>query len=120
MPLRYLLRAASGLMALALVSGVTTPGYGQATLPIPEPPPPARYEPQPPAVDEDTVWIPGHWRRLAGTWVWSHGHWATPPFIGARWINGDWVERYTGWVWLPGQWIDPWAAQDSAATGSLQ
>jgi hypothetical protein len=36
--------------------------------------------------------------------VWVPGHWAEPPYGGARWVPGHWRPTPHGYVWVEGHW----------------
>lgn len=71
---------------------------------------------QPPAVPSETpatvtatqAWIPGHWARQNGVFIWRPGLVAEKPSSTVRWDHGIWVRvitRHHGWRYRPGHWI---------------
>lgn len=50
------------------------------------------------------TWVTGNWRWSEGRYVWRVGHWAIPPFTGAKWVPGRWVNTRLGWYWVNGRW----------------
>ncbi len=65
------------------------------------PPPPPRYEHH--VLGRGYVWEGGHWRRVAGRWVWAPGRpVAVAP--GRHWIGGHWQMTPRGRIWIEGHW----------------
>jgi hypothetical protein len=63
------------------------------------------------------VWVPGHWIRIYGDWVWIEGYWGKRlhereyrsierrrPLAKAYWVPGHWERRYRDRVWVSGYW----------------
>lgn len=101
------------LIAALLLASAPALAAGPSA-PVRSPPPKMKYEPRPVAPDESSVWIPGDWRRIGGTWVWARGRYAEQPAPGYRWTRGAWQQRTSGWVYQPGGWTvveeaDPFA-----------
>jgi hypothetical protein len=68
------------------------------------PPPPRPVEVAPPPPRPGWVWEPGFHRWDGRHYVWVGGHYAAPPYRGARWVEGHWDRRGGGYVWVDGHW----------------
>ena len=66
-------------------------------------PPPVPVETMVVAPAPGYVWVGGEW-IWNGRWVWSAGHWAYPPHLGAIWIGGSWGHSHHGWHHMTGGW----------------
>lgn len=58
----------------------------------------------PPARAELEVWQPGHWRWDGREHVWVEGHYVARPRRGAEWIPAHYDRRPGGWVFIEGHW----------------
>jgi hypothetical protein len=67
-------------------------------------PPAAIVERPVPAPGPGYVWTPGYHRWDGRAYVWVPGAWVRPPRPHARWIPGHYVRRHGGWVFIEGHW----------------
>ncbi|HKB71947.1 MAG TPA: hypothetical protein VKH46_13955 [Thermoanaerobaculia bacterium] len=91
------------LPILALLVGCLVPPPPGVAY-VRRPPPPARVEVIERSPGPDYVWIGGHQAWVAGTYVWSPGHWERRPRARARWVPGHWRHNRSGYYWVEGHW----------------
>jgi hypothetical protein len=92
---------------LALVGGLilsTSLAAGAQVVVRIGPPPPRPVEVIPVNPHPGWVWQPGFHRWDGFRYVWVPGHWAEPPYGGARWVPGHWRPTPHGYVWVEGHW----------------
>ena len=92
---------------LALVGGLilsTSLAAGAQVVVRIGPPPPRPVEVIPVNPHPGWVWQPGFHRWDGFRSVWVPGHWAEPPYGGARWVPGHWRPTPHGYVWVEGHW----------------
>jgi hypothetical protein len=53
---------------------------------------------------EVEIWQPGHWRWDGREHVWVAGHYAERPRRGAEWVPAHYDRRAGGWVFIEGHW----------------
>ena len=58
----------------------------------------------PPERAELEVWQPGHWRWDGREHVWVAGHYVARPRRGAEWVPAHYDRRPGGWVFIEGHW----------------
>lgn len=87
----------------ALFLSASLAAGAQVVVRIGPPPPPVEVIPVVP--HPGWVWQPGFHRWDGFRYVWVPGHYARPPFFGARWIPGHWRPGPGGYVWIPGHWL---------------
>ena len=75
-----------------------------ATVLVPMAPPRPRFERRTRPERPDQVWVAGAWSWNGSQYVWSPGHWETPPRAGARWNGPAWRRQGRQWVVVPGGW----------------
>lgn len=68
------------------------------------PPPPRPVEVVPVAPHPGWVWREGYHRWDGAHYVWVPGSYAEPPYAHARWVPGHWDRRGGGYVWIDGHW----------------
>ncbi|HEX3571291.1 MAG TPA: hypothetical protein VHU44_10755 [Acidobacteriaceae bacterium] len=76
----------------------------QVVVRIGPPPPRHEVIPARPTEHLGWVWAPGFHRWDGSAYVWVAGHYAEPPRPRARWVPGHWVRRPGGWVFAEGHW----------------
>lgn len=67
-------------------------------------PPVAVVETPGPRPGPGHVWIAGYHRWEGGAYVWTPGRWEVPPRARARWVPHHWARRRGGWVFVEGHW----------------
>jgi hypothetical protein len=88
---------ATALLAALAFSGSAGIASAQWYHGPPPPPPQREYH----AFRHGYAWEGGHWRRVAGRWVWTPGRFvAIGP--GHRWIPGHWQYGPRGRYWVEG------------------
>jgi hypothetical protein len=50
------------------------------------------------------VWQPGHWRWDGREHVWVEGHYVARPRRDAEWVPAHYDRRPGGWVFIDGHW----------------
>jgi hypothetical protein len=50
------------------------------------------------------VWIGGYHRWNGTAYAWVPGRWELPPRAHVRWVPHHWVRRNGGWVFVEGHW----------------
>ena len=50
------------------------------------------------------VWTPGYYAWNGQAYVWVPGTWVIAPWPGARWIPPHWARHRGGWVFVEGHW----------------
>ncbi len=58
----------------------------------------------PPGRAEREVWQPGHWRWDGREHIWVAGHYVERPRHGAEWVPAHYDRRPGGWVFVEGHW----------------
>lgn len=86
-----------------MISTPSTVGAQTSATVVTQAPPPVPVETVVVAPAPGYVWVGGEW-IWNGRWVWSAGHWAYPPHVGAIWIGGSWGHSHHGWYHTPGCW----------------
>jgi hypothetical protein len=93
-----LLGAGGAAVASGLTVGTTPAAEAQGYPPMPPP----RFEgPPPPPRGPRYVWQPGHWRWTGNRYVWFQGRYIPRGRHYARFVPGHWGRRYGQWVWVP-------------------
>ncbi|MBV9491171.1 MAG: YXWGXW repeat-containing protein [Verrucomicrobia bacterium] len=89
---------AASILALTMSSG-------RADVYVRVAPPPAVVEPAPPPPPGVRyVWVPGYWHWNGYRWTWRKGHYTTRPRPSAAWVPAHYSRRDGGWVYVPGHW----------------
>ncbi len=84
---------------------VSSPTVGAEVIMVAPPAPRVETRTRQPGADFE--WIDGHYEAVAGTWVWTPGHWLQRPHREAVWAKGHYDQRGGGYVWVEGEWKDP-------------
>ena len=96
----HLRRLSAGALLAALAfsgsAGIASAQYWNG----PPPPPPQREHY---VFRKGYVWQGGHWRRVAGRWVWAPGR-PVAVIPGRHWVNGYWRMTPRGRIWVDGHW----------------
>jgi hypothetical protein len=93
------------LESAALTSVLAVPAFSQVGIYIGRnPPPPLRYEAQPPIPGPGYVWIDGYWGWRDGRYIWFPGRWNRPPYEGGYWVHSHWDHYPEGWRLHEGHW----------------
>jgi hypothetical protein len=72
--------------------------------PNPPPPPRAEAPPPPPGPAVVWVGGRWSWEPGARNYVWIPGKYLEPPRAHAAWVPGHWAKRAGGWVFEEGRW----------------
>jgi hypothetical protein len=67
-------------------------------------PPAPIVETRPPMPGPGYVWVPGYHNWNGSAYVWTGGHWMTPPHAHARYLAGRWHHAHRGWYYEEGRW----------------
>jgi WXXGXW repeat (2 copies) len=57
-----------------------------------------------PAPGRGYVWTPGYYRWDGRMYVWVPGAWVVAPRPGVRWVPAHWMRHHGGWVFVEGHW----------------
>lgn len=90
----------STLFGLGLLMGSA---YGDEVI-IRTRPPHAIVEHRAVRPSRDHIWIGGYHRWDGNAYVWVPGRWELPPRAHARWVPHHWARRNGGWVFVEGHW----------------
>ncbi len=90
--------------ALVAATLLAVPAFGQIGIYIGTPPPPLRYEVQPPMPGPGYVWNEGYWNNEGGRYHWMPGVWNRPPYEGANWNHPHYDHYRQGWQMHQGHW----------------
>ncbi len=88
----------------AMMLSAATPAFAQADGYITAPPPPLRYQVQPPSPGDGYAWTDGYWASQGGQYAWVPGVWVQPPYAGAYWTHPHYDHYDEGWNFNPGYW----------------
>jgi hypothetical protein len=80
-----------------------TPGSAQVFVRVAPPAPIVEPGPPPPP-GPGYVWVAGHWHWNGERWVWRHGHYVLRPRHYGAWVPPHYDRRDGGWVYVPGHW----------------
>lgn len=50
------------------------------------------------------IWTPGYHRWDGRVYAWQPGLWVMPPRPRAHWVPAHWARRPGGWVFIEGHW----------------
>lgn len=67
-------------------------------------PPRAIVERRVPSPGAGYVWTPGYHRWDGNRYAWAPGQWVQPPRARARWVPAHYARRRGGWVFVEGHW----------------
>jgi hypothetical protein len=88
------------------VSGFWAPEE-QAEVPYtPEPPEPLNNEPNLPAPNDDSTWVPGYWYYNNARFAWRPGYWA-PQYQNRVWVSPRYTWSPSGYLYCDGYWDYP-------------
>jgi len=90
------------LVAAGMMSACATRPYAYGYVEAPPPVPAYRAYGPPPG--PGYVWADGFYDRRGGSWVWSPGRWARPPYAHARWVPSRWERHGHDWRYREGRW----------------
>ncbi len=112
-----LLRPVAGALALALSTSGCFRGGGRllgamtwtaivtAAIVSSHPPPPPMVVVYPPEPRSGYSWQPGYWTVVDDEWVWIEGHWIRN-YAGYHWSPAHWIQDPDGhWRLVPGAWL---------------
>ncbi|MBV8900603.1 MAG: YXWGXW repeat-containing protein [Verrucomicrobia bacterium] len=90
-------------LAASFFALTITPGRAQVFVRVAPPAP--IVEPGPPRPPgPGYVWVAGHWHWNGYRWVWRHGHYVLRPRGRGEWVPAHYDRRPGGWVYVPGHW----------------
>ena len=92
------------MAATLLSSAPAIPAFSQVGVYIGTPPPPLRYEVDPPMPGQGFVWTDGYWNWVGTLYIWVPGRWQRPPYAGAYWSHPHYDHYDRGWVVHEGHW----------------
>ncbi len=88
-------------LGLSLSSGVLP---AQVVIRVAPPRPRYERMPPRPREHRDWVWRAGYYRWDGRAHVWVPGEYVAPPRAHAHWVPGHWDRRPGGYVWIEGRW----------------
>jgi hypothetical protein len=94
----------SWVCGLLVTTALTVPAGAQISVFIGTPPPPVRYEVQPPLPGPGYVWAEGYWAPQGHHYRWVAGHYDRPPYPGAYWSHPHYDHYPEGWRLHEGHW----------------
>ncbi|MBW0001134.1 MAG: YXWGXW repeat-containing protein [Verrucomicrobia bacterium] len=80
-----------------------TPGRAQVFVRIGPPAPIVEPGPPPPPA-RGYVWVPGYWHWNGYRYVWRRGRYMYRPRGRGGWVPAHYDRRPGGWVYVPGHW----------------
>jgi hypothetical protein len=92
-----------GLLGL-IFAGLLTGGALAAEIVVKIAPPAPIVETRGVAPGAGYVWLGGYHRWDGNAYVWVPGRWELPPRAHARWVPHHWARRNGGWVFVEGHW----------------
>ncbi len=98
------MKKSTWLAASLLCCSMAAPAFSQIGVYIGTPPPPLRYEVQPPIPGEGYVWTDGYWNWGGNRYIWVPGRWQRPPYAGAYWSHPHYDHYDRGWQMHEGHW----------------
>lgn len=77
----------------------------EIVVPVAPPVPRVEVIPEIPADRRDReYWQPGYWRWAGKEHEWYEGRYVVRPRPGAVWVPGHWERRGGGWIYIDGRW----------------
>lgn len=67
-------------------------------------PPRVLVERRPVRPSREHIWVSGYHRWDGRAYVWTPGRWDQPPRRRAHWVPHHWVRSRGGWVFVEGHW----------------
>lgn len=96
--------AAVALAATGCATSQPAPPASYAGTRVYEAPPAPLVETVPPAPDNESYWIPGHWTWSGQGYAWSSGHWVQSR-PGMVYQQAYWSQKDKAWTYHPGRWV---------------
>lgn len=98
------LRAARGLLLVALLSLVPASSYAGVFISVGFAPPVLPVYVQPPCPEEGLMWTPGYWAYGDDGYYWVPGAWVPVPYEGALWTPAYWGWENGLYMFHTGYW----------------
>ena len=92
------------LASACIATSFAVPAAAQISVYLGVPPPPLRYEVQPPMPYPDAYWLDGYWMPQGGRYRWMPGRWDHAPYPNAYWNHPHYDRYRQGWRYDPGHW----------------
>lgn len=83
---------------------VTTQSQPTGTIIVTQAPPALQAEVVMAQPSSSHVWVAGYWTWRNNQYQWMAGHWAVPPYAGAKWVAPRWQTENGAYRFYEGSW----------------